>query len=92
MIKLELSEQEAYTLNALLTWDVPVSCDNGELQVLEKINKKIDIAIAHYTAQNLIEELSATIQKTHDYNKINDAKNTIIDAIKALQEQSNPKK
>ena len=97
MIKLELSEQEAYTLSTLLTLDVLVNRDNifkatGDLSVLEEVNKKLDIAIARGTAQNLIEELSATIQKTHDYDKINDAKNIIIDAIEALQEQSNPKR
>ena len=46
MIKLELSEQEAYTLNTLLTWDVLVNRDNifkatGDLSVLEEVNKKI---------------------------------------------------
>ena len=86
MINLELSEQEAYTLSSLLNWDELVNRDKifkatGELLVFAEINKKLDLAIAHYTAQRLIEELSLTIQKMHDYNKINVAKNTIIDVI-----------
>lgn len=97
MIKLELTEQQAYTLSALLNWDELVNRDNifkvtGELSVLEEINKKLDLTIARSTAQKFIEELSATIQKMHDYDKINVAKYRIIDMIEALEEPSNPKK